>query len=118
MGGLTTHTLNVEKVLKELGVKYELFHWKNYREIMNFPKDKIQKYDYILNIHSGFHMHMPPAKARVINFVCGAEILFYSPQFLKHFIKQILKGRSLRRVEEAYANIFISNFTFQTMIGK
>jgi glycosyltransferase involved in cell wall biosynthesis len=119
MGGLTTHTLNVEKVLKELGITYELFHWKNYREIMNYPKDKLQKYDYILNIHSGFHMHMPgAAHAKVINFVCGAEILFYSPNFFKHIVKQALKGKSLRRVEDAFANIFISNFTFQTMQRK
>ena len=118
LGGLSSHTLNVEKVLKELNIPYELFVWNNYKDILKFPREKIQKYDYIFNIHSGFHMHMPACKAKVINFVNGAEILFYSPSPIKHFIKQITKGRSLRRVEEAYCNIFISDFTFKVLQSK
>lgn len=116
LGGLSTHTSNVEKVLKSLGIQYELFVWNNYKEILSFPKERIQKYDYILNIHSGFHMHMPESKAKVINFVNGAEILFYSPSFIKHLVKRLTKKKSIRRVEEAFCNIFISDFTFQTLI--
>lgn len=118
LGGLSSHTRNVEKVLKELGIEYELFHWKNYQDIVTFPKEKIQQYDYIFNIHSGFHMYMPKSGAKVINFVNGAEILFYSPNPLKHLLKKILQKRKIRRVEEATYNIFISDFTFQTLIKK
>lgn len=117
-GGLTTHTLNVEKVLKRLGIKYELFHWKSYQDIFKFPPERLASYDRILNIHSGFHMHMPSCQAKVINFVNGAEILFYSPNPLKRFVKQVLRRKSIRRVEGAQNNIFISDFTFRTLIEK
>jgi glycosyltransferase involved in cell wall biosynthesis len=118
IGGLTSHTLNVEKVLKRLGVAYELFNWNSYKDILSFPKERLEKYDHILNIHSGFHMYMPPSSARVINFVCGAEILFYSPNRLKHLVKQLTRRKAIRRVEEAHVNLFISDFTFQTLIAK
>jgi len=118
LGGLSSHTLNVEKVLKELGIEYELFHWKNYRDIISYPKEKLQKFDYILNIHSGFHMYMPASNAKVINFVNGAEILFYSPNFLKRIVKKITKNFGLRRMEKSFTNIFISDFTFKTLIKK
>ncbi|HXH73677.1 MAG TPA: glycosyltransferase [Bacteriovoracaceae bacterium] len=118
LGGLCTHTLNVEKVLKELSIPYELFNWKNYQDILSFPQSKLDKFEYILNIHSGFCMHAPKSKAKVINFICGAEILFYSPNMLKHLIKQITRKKGLIRVEEAQNNIFISDFTFQTLIQK
>ncbi len=118
LGGLSSHTLNVEKVLKEIGVEYELFHWKNYKDIITFPKESLSKFDYILNIHSGFHMYMPESKAKVINFVNGAEILFYSPNLLKHLVKQVLRSRNIKRMEQAEFNIFISDFTFKTLIKK
>lgn len=118
VGGLTSHTLNVEKVLKELGIEYELFHWKSYREILSYPKNKLAGFDYILNIHSGFHMYMPISHPKVINFVNGAEILFYSPNLLKRMFKQLTKKKALRRFEEAFYNIFISEYTFNTLIKK
>ncbi len=114
-GGLTTHTLNVEKVLRALGVDYELFHWKSVGEIATFPTKKLQNFKQVLNIHSGFHMHMPATHPRVINFVNGAEILFYSPNMMKRLIKRALRRHSLRRVESAHKNIFISDFTFRTL---
>lgn len=118
LGGLSSHTLNVEKVLKDLGIEYELFNWKSYNDILSYPKQKIKKFDYILNIHSGFHMYMPESDAKVINFINGAEILFYSPNVIKHFIKVLTKKNKIRRLEKAHTNIFISDFTFQTLIRK
>jgi glycosyltransferase involved in cell wall biosynthesis len=114
-GGLTTHTLNVEKVLRALGVRYELFHWRSVGEIATYPREKLRSFDRILNIHSGFHMHMPAAHPRVINFINGAEILFYSPNPVKRFVKRALKHRGLGRISGAQKNIFISEFTFQTL---
>lgn len=118
MGGLTTHTLNVEKVLKTLGIDYEVFHWKNYRDVISFPKDKILKYKTILNIHSGFHLYMPQSNADVINFINGAEILFYSDNPLKNILKKVLKGKHLKKIEGSLYNIFISDFTFKTLVEK
>lgn len=118
LGGLSSHTLNVEKVLKELGFKYDLFHWKNYQEVLNFDAKKLDQYDFIINIHSGFHMYMPKCRGQVINFVNGAEILFYSDNPLKNFIKKVTKKRSINRLETAKFNIFISDFTFKTLQGK
>ncbi|MBY0516484.1 MAG: glycosyltransferase family 4 protein [Bacteriovoracaceae bacterium] len=118
LGGLSSHTQNIEKVLRELKIEYELFVWKNYKDVITFPNEKIQKYSHILNIHSGFHMYMPESSAKVINFVNGAEILFYSPNFFKNVIKKITRKIKVRRVEKAYFNVFISNFTYQTLISK
>ncbi len=118
LGGLSTHTQNVEKVLKTLGIPYELFVWNNYQEIVSYPKEKLASFKYILNIHSGFHMYMPESPARVINFVNGAEILFYSPSWIKHLIKQLTRKKAVRRVEAAWANIFISQHTFEVMQSK
>lgn len=117
-GGLTTHTMNVEKVLKKLGIEYELFHWKDYKDIVAVPQKKLESYSAILNIHSGFHMFMPAYTGRVVNFINGAEILFYSPNFFKRLVKNLLRTKGLRRLQEASTNIFISDFTLQTLIKK
>ncbi len=85
------------------------------REIATFPTKKLQSFAQVLNIHSGFHMHMPAAHPRVINFVNGAEILFYSPNIMKRLVKRALRRHSLRRVESAHKNIFISEFTLRTL---
>ena len=61
---------------------------------------------------------MPESEAKVINFINGAEILFYSPNFLKHLLKNAFRKKNLIRVEEAYFNLFISDFTFKTMMSK
>ena len=118
LGGLTSHTLNVEKVLKELGVEYELFQWNSYLDIIRYPKTKLAKFDYILNIHSGFNMFMPSNDAKVINFVNGAEMLFYSPSPMKKFVKVLTRKFGLRRMAHAYVNIFISEFTFKKTCSK
>lgn len=118
LGGLTSHTLNIEKVLKDIGVEYRVFHWKSYKDIITYPKEEIEKFEYIINIHSGFQMLGPQSNAKVINFICGAEILFYSPNFLKGLIKKILKRKSLKKIEKSASNIFISDFTFKTLIKK
>lgn len=118
LGGLTTLTLSVEKVLRSLGVSYERYHWKSYLEVYRFSPALLNRYDHILNIHSGFHMYMPQSRARVINFVAGAEILFYSPHPLKHLAKRVMRPHAIRRVEAAHVNIFISDFTFKTLQRK
>lgn len=113
MGGLTSHTLNVEKVLRELNLPYEVFHWRNYSEVVNFSKEKLKEFDYVLNIHSGFHRYMPKVDVRVINFVNGSEVLSYSPNVFKRLAKSLLQKRNLRKIQTAQYNIFISNFTFE-----
>lgn len=115
LGGLATHTQNVEKVLRALGLEYRLFVWKSYRDIVRFPRGELAKFDYVFNIHSGMHMFMPPASARVVNFVNGAEILFYSPHPLKRLAKRLTRRSALQRVQQAHANFFISQYTFEVL---
>lgn len=117
-GGLTTLTLNIEKVIKSLNIEYELFHWKSYSDIVSYPTEKLEKFDCILNIHSGFHQYMKNTNHPVINFVHGSEILFYSPNILKKIFKFLSKSRCLNRLESAKFNIFVSDFTFQKLISK
>lgn len=118
LGGLSSHTLNVEKVLKSLNIQYKLFHWKSYRDILSLTSKELDEYELILNIHTGFHMYMPPSQTKVINYINGAEILFYSPNFIKNLLKNILKKKGLNRLQSAHYNIFISDFTFRTLISK
>ncbi len=118
LGGLSSHTLNVEKVLKKIGLKYDLFHWKSYEDVLKFDRERLKSYEFIINIHSGFHMYMPQCDVKVVNFINGAEILFYSDHPVKQLLKLLTKKKALKRVEEAFFNFFISEFTFKTLVRK
>ena len=41
LGGLSTFTINIEKVFKDLNVEYELFHWKNSEDLKEFDYNTI-----------------------------------------------------------------------------
>jgi len=113
LGGLSTFTLNLETILNDLAINYQLLVWKNpthlKKTIASITKDQI---NFIINVH-----HLPVLfyknKIPTINFFHGSEILFYSPNLFKHMAKQILKRTILQRIESSYINIFISNFTME-----
>jgi len=117
-GGLSTHTVNVEKVLSRLGIGHEVLHWRGYGEVRGCLPARLDSFTHVLNIHSGFHMFMPPTNARVINFINGAEILFYSPHPLKRLAKRLLRPHCLRRLESADKNIFISEHTRRVLVAQ
>lgn len=116
LGGITTFTLNIERVLKKFNIEYKLIHWKSYSEILNFPQQELDKASLIINIHSAFHQFMRDTKTPVINFFHGAEILFYSKNPIKNFVKKMTKINSIKKLSLAKYNIFVSEFTYQVMI--
>ena len=112
VGGLSTFCLNIEQILKELGFRYDLLVWKNLAQLKRFEgKD----YLYMVNIHfMGGYFLRERAKYH-INFCHGSELLFYSPNFLKKWVKVLLKKRMISYLEQARYNVFISDFTRQKL---
>ena len=108
MGGLSTFTGNIEKVLKELNVDYEVFHWKKHSDIGKYDKKKLSQYFAIINIHSQFCWQSEITHPRIINFIHGSEVLMTSPNSLKRFVKGINKKSYFERLGKSYLNIFIS----------
>lgn len=115
LGGLTTFTRNVETVLQELNIPYELFHWNSPNDILNFKTNTLDKYDYIINIHSLFcwllpsHQHQHHRK--MINFIHGSEILMTSPNILKRLFKRLHAKKYFARMHDSHMNLFISHAT-------
>jgi glycosyltransferase involved in cell wall biosynthesis len=109
LGGLTSFTLNIEACLKNLGIDYELLHWR--------AEDKkqvdVSSFDIVLNIHylGGYLNSQIKNHPKVVNFIHGSEILFYSPNIVKRIIKRLLKSRQIDYFEKSFKNIFISDFT-------
>ena len=109
LGGLTSYTCNIESSLRELGISYELFHWRG----KNKKSPDFSKFAIIFNVHylGGYLNNEIKRHPRVVNFVHGSEILFYSSNILKRIVKRFLKKQQLNYFEKSYKNIFISNFT-------
>ena len=118
LGGLSTFTKNIEKVLSELGLEYEIFHWKNRQDIQKISFDKIQNYSHVINIHPQFCWEQSAIHQKTINFIHGSEGLMTSPNFLKRLVKAIRKKSYFKKLEQSYFNIFISEATFKKTIQK
>lgn len=79
-GGLSTFTLNIEDVLKEIGVEYDLLVWTGPKELKGLNYQSFSKYDFIFHIHSLSYQLLFPlnyhSKTKNILFFHGSEILF------------------------------------------
>lgn len=116
LGGLSTFTMNIEKVLTELGLSYELFHWKKYQDIQNNSSLDLSRFSLILNIHPQFAWLSESHHGKMINFVHGSEILMTSPNFVKKLFKRINSRKYFSKIESSYLNIFISEATHSKAI--
>lgn len=111
LGGLSTFTKNIEIVLNELKIDYELFHWKNYQEIEKFDAHKLAGYSHIINIHPQFSWMSNSNHEHMINFIHGSEILMTSPNPIKKLFKKINKKYYFQKLSRSNLNIFISEAT-------
>ncbi len=110
LGGLSTFSVNVEKVLNSMGYQVEIFHWK---KLLDIKKIKLDETGYVVNINPMVSKMINFEKQ--INFFHGSEILFYSPVFWKRIVKRVLKSAYLKSFEKNYRNIFISNYTYSIL---
>lgn len=117
LGGLSTFTTNIEKVLSELGLPYEVFHWAKRQQIQNISHQKIQSYSHIINIHPQFCWESKVFHEKTINFIHGSEGLMTSPNLAKKIFKSFNKKNYFKKLESSYFNIFISEATFKKTIS-
>lgn len=108
LGGLSTFTKNIETVLQELQIPFDIFHWNSPGDILNYDQKLLDKYDYIINIHSLFCWLLPSHQEKMINFIHGSEILMTSPNPLKKFIKWMNRKKYFSRMQKSHLNLFIS----------
>jgi glycosyltransferase involved in cell wall biosynthesis len=116
LGGLSTFTIQIEKSLQDLGLSYEIFHWKNFEEI-NQHSNNFSKYSLIINIHPQFAWLTKTGHEKMINFIHGSEILMTSPNIFKKFYKTINKSKFFKKLEACHLNVFISKATQQKAVG-
>lgn len=111
IGGLTTATLCLEKVLKNLGKEYRLFHWKNTQELFQFQSKDYQDIELVINIHFLFSAITKFKIQNSINFINGSEILFTSSNPLKKIFKQFKKKEYLNVLSQSRFNVSLSEFS-------
>lgn len=111
LGGLTTFANNIVQVLVNLGIKFDLFHWKNINDIQNYPWEDLNRYQLIINIHPMFCWLAPEGHSKMVNFIHGSEILMTSPNLVKKIYKNWMKKKYFKKMELAKNNIFISAAT-------
>lgn len=121
LGGLATFTLNLEKVLTRLGIKYDLFAWSSSKELKAFLMKDGFRYQSMIHVHGLSYQVLSRSKkysnTRVthINFFHGSEILFQGRNWLYTLIKKLMKNMALRQFEKSFANISISEFTLEKL---
>ncbi len=116
IGGLTTLTLDLEKSLKAMEIPCEVFQWNSWQDIQRFPKEKLASYSMVINIHYLFgFIRRKDIKQKMLNFVCGTEILFSSPTWWKKIVKKMGRKLVVSHLEKAYLNLFISDFTYELL---
>lgn len=118
IGGLTTATLHLEKVLKNLGKDYRLFHWKNTQELFHFKSENYQDIDLVINIHFLFSAITKFKVSQSINFINGSEILFTSPNPFKKIFKMIKKPEYLKTLSRAKYNVALSSFSQELLTSQ
>jgi glycosyltransferase involved in cell wall biosynthesis len=111
LGGLSSFTENIVKVLKESALPFDLFHWKKYQDIQDYSHDELAKYSLIINIHPQFAWLSDSHHGKMINFVHGSEILMRSPNPVKHIFKRVQRKKYFSKIENCFLNIFISEAT-------
>lgn len=124
LGGLSTFTLNIESVLKDLGIKYDLFVWKNQSEIKSLSEKQGLPYKEMIHIHGLSYQILSRTKkysndrVKHFNFFHGSEILFKGRNLLFTLFKKLMRPMALKQFEMAYANISISEFTQKQLVSQ
>ncbi len=113
LGGLSTFTLLVEKALKNLGLPYDLYHWKDIQDLKSAQLTK--KYQHGIHIHFMGSYYLNDFCEKHINFIHGSEILFTSPKWYKKLFKFLFKKFFLRKLQSCKYNICISEFTLKKL---
>lgn len=118
-GGLSTFTLNIEDVLKEIGVEYDLLVWTGPKELKGLNYQSFSKYDFIFHIHSLSYQLLFPlnyhSKTKNILFFHGSEILFKGRNPFFTAVKKLLRPMALKKFEKSFLNISISDFTLRKL---
>jgi len=117
LGGLSTFTIQLEKILKNLNIAYDLYVWHDVTSLKRESLD-LGYYETVFNVQCIGASFLNYKSDKVINFIHGSEILFYSPNIIKRLMKSMLKKRLLKFLESSYLNVFISDFTFKKSIAK
>lgn len=114
LGGLSTYTVDLEKILKKINPNIDILVWTKYSEI---KIEDHEMYDYIFNVNflAGYIGNWP--KSKNINIFHGSEILFYSKNIFKRIYKKIFRYKIIQYFEASKKNIFISDFTLQKLKG-
>ena len=121
LGGLSTFSVNLEKVLSDLGIGMDLLVWESHQELKDFTQRDTLHYDWIIHIHGLSYQVLSRSdqfsneRSKHINFFHGSEILFKGRNFLYTLIKNLLKKSALRQFEKAHSNISISEFTLNKL---
>ena len=117
LGGLSTFCIGIEACLKEMGIDYDLFVWKDLNQLRSHKEIK-RKYKWCIHIHFMAGHVLKDFGQRHCNFIHGSEIVFTSPQWHKRLVKNLLKGQFIKYFEKSYFNFFISEFTKELLIKK
>lgn len=111
IGGLTTFAGNIVKILEDMKLDYELYHWKNINEIQSYNWGNLEKYNIVINIHPMFCWLSPCGQNKMINFIHGSEILMTSPNLFKRIFKVLMRSKYFKNMQNSRLNIFISKAT-------
>ncbi len=111
-GGIATLSKAVVDALRANGADVEVGLWTKPKQITRLVKP------YHTNL---IHSHYWPTvwlskedRARSINLIHGAELLTYSKNIATKLLKNLTKPYVNKCIEQAKANIFISQFSFET----
>lgn len=110
LGGLSTYTQNIEKVLESLGIEFDTLIWNGIGDLKK--KSKIPyKYKYGFHVHYLGGVFTSSLCERNINFCHGTELLFTSPNIVKKTIKRLIRPYYINYLVKSYLNVFISDFS-------
>lgn len=107
IGGLASFSQNLMGLLQQLGTSVELCIWPD-------QKDKLlnlMEYDLLINVHCGIYKYIKWDTPKTINFIHGTEITFSDANYLKHWVKKLLKAKCYRYLNKSYLNLIISEYT-------
>lgn len=112
LGGLSTYTVDLERILKKLCSAVDILVWSKYSDI---KIDNHEDYTYIFNVNylAGYIGNWPRSKN--VNIIHGSEIMFYSNNIFKRIYKKLFKYKILKYYTQSNKNIFISNFTLRKL---
>ena len=100
LGGLSTFSVNLEKVFKDLNIGMDLLVWESRQELNEFSQREPLQYDWVIHVHGLSYQVLSRSeklsnkRSRHINFFHGSEILFKGRNLLYTLVKNIFKRAS------------------------